>query len=80
MEFLRDKYLLLQHNQIRFDSQFFGTNSVIREKESSWIPVSQIQTFIPFKINRSIVRLQDLEIMLDNATEFENDEVFQITQ
>lgn len=39
-EFMRDKYLILLYNQINFDSDLYGENSIIPESNLIWIPVN----------------------------------------
>ena len=39
-EFFRGKYIISFVNEIRFDSQFYGKESIIKESRMDWIRVS----------------------------------------
>ena len=39
-EFIRGKYLIVYVNEIRFDSQHFGEESIITESRIDWIRIS----------------------------------------
>lgn len=38
MQFLKDKYLMIMHNTIRFDSRLYDTESIIPESRVAWLP------------------------------------------
>ena len=65
-DFLRDKWLILFNNNIRFDSKYYNEDSVVRESYMTWIPVNtQFQQSIPYKAHRSQLFLQDKIFDLD---------------
>jgi len=78
-EFMRDKWILLLYNQIRFDSNYYGEEAIIQESRIMWVPVnSQIQQSLPFKIMKTKLFLQDESINLDDLTEIEDASVFKL--
>ena len=38
--YLRDKFLILMHNEVRFDSNKYGSEAIIQESRLQWIPVN----------------------------------------
>ena len=38
--FLRNKYLILFHNEIRFDSDKYGAEAIVQESRLRWIPIN----------------------------------------
>ena len=36
-EFLRNKYILLFYNQVRFDAKYYGSESIIAESRIKWL-------------------------------------------
>ena len=78
-QFLKGKYLLLLHNQIRFDPELYGIESIIRESRIKWISIStQMQQEFPFVVTMSELQLQDLALDLDSITELEDSSVFRL--
>ena len=42
--YLKNKYLIILYNQIRFDSRYYGQDSIVPESRLHWVQVSsQIQ-------------------------------------
>lgn len=39
-EYFKRSALLLLHNQIRFDASIFGRDSITRQSDVSWVPIS----------------------------------------
>ena len=49
--FIRNKFLLILYNQVRFDSTRYEWDSIIHESKIMWLPVnSQVQQTTPFKV------------------------------
>ena len=65
-QFMKGKYLLLLSNQIRFDSDLYGIESILPESRIMWISIStQMQLSFPFVVSMTELELQDLAINLD---------------
>ena len=76
-EYLENKYLLLLINQIRFDSERYGEESIVPESRVDWIRVStKIQFEQPYSVKKTRLQLQDLHIDLDQLTELEDSSIF----
>lgn len=59
------------YNSIRFDSRLYDSESVIPESRVSWLPFNtQVRQTIPFKVTKTELDLQDLDIDLDDFTEY----------
>ena len=69
-EFMKDKFMLLLSNQIRFDSSQYYEDSVIRESRLLWLNTSnKSQLEQTFYVKKTKINLQDLAIDLDHYTE-----------
>ena len=67
---MKDKFLLLLSNQIRFDSSQYYEDSVIRESRLLWLNTSnKSQLEQTFYVKKTKINLQDLAIDLDHYTE-----------
>ena len=79
-KFLKNKFLLLIFNQVRFDSRYFGEEAIIPESKINWVPVNtQIQQTIPFKVSTTELFLQDVKtINLDDLTELADNSIFKL--
>lgn len=61
------------HNSIRFDPRFYGSESIVRESRIVWFPINtEMRESIPIQIQKTEVNLQDLDIDLDQFTEFQD--------
>lgn len=40
LEFFRGKFVLLKFNQVRFDSNFYGEQAIVRESRLLWIQIN----------------------------------------
>ena len=71
MQFIKDKYIMIMYNSVRFDSRYYDAKSIIPESRISWLLINtQMRQTIPFKVTKTEVELQDLAIDLDQLTEF----------
>ena len=78
-EYFKGSWIYLLHNQIRFDSQKFGHDSIIKESAMMFIPVStQSQLQRKLEVQRTELKLQDLVVDLDEITELTNSQVFSL--
>ena len=69
-EFIRGKFLIVYVNEIRFDSQFYGEESIIKESRMDWISISTYRPLeFPYRAFMSELSLQDELIDLDEITE-----------
>lgn len=67
---MRNKFLLIVYNQIRFDSRKYGNDAVTTESKFMWqIVNTQVQQTLPFKISTTELILQDEFVNLDSLTE-----------
>ena len=74
---MRDKFILLMYNQVRFDSSHTGEESVIKESRLKWYSVNtQTQQTFPMQVSTTELFLQDQNIDLDDLTEFSSLEIF----
>lgn len=65
------------HNQIRFDSEKFGSESIIQESTIVKFEFSQkVQLTYPLAISKTELFLQDKAIDLDDLTELQDASVF----
>ena len=79
--FVRDKYLLMLNNQIRFDSNQFGPYSIIMKSRISWFRVSAFTQYdYPFKVQRTEVLLQDKIADLDEITQLNDPSLFKLVR
>ena len=74
---MRNKFLLIVFNQIRFDSRKYGNAAVTTESKFMWAIVNtQVQQTLPFKISTTQLILQDEFVNLDSLTELEDASLF----
>lgn len=67
--FLRDSYLFMLSNQVRFDNSEFGKKAIIAESVTTWMIMNtQIQQTIPWKLQTTELELQDLIVDFDEIT------------
>ena len=67
--FLKNKFLLLLHNRMRFDRQEFSEDLIVKESLIDWIPINtQMRMRLPYKISLEELELQDHKIKLDSIT------------
>ena len=51
-KFLKNKYLLILNNKMRFDNQEYGANKIVKESEAHWLPINtQVRMRLPHKIS-----------------------------
>ena len=75
--FLMNKFLLIYHNQVRFEPRKYGDEAIVPESIIHWIIVNtQSRTTIPYKITTTKLLLQDAIINLDDITELEDSSIF----
>lgn len=75
--FLRDKYLLMLHNEIRFDATQYYAESIIAESRTHWFQIkAHGHVSIPLRVTKTHIDLQDYHINLDDLTELEQDTLF----
>ena len=69
-EWLKRKYIVILHNQIRFDSEQYFADSRVPESRIIYIPISsQNREIISFKVQTTNLELQDYDtMMLDEVT------------
>ena len=81
-EWLKNKYVVLLMNQIRFSSDDFFHNAAIKESKIEYLLVNtQIRQTLPYKIDSTELELQDFDvIMLDKHTRIEMTELFRVTK
>ena len=80
-EFMKDKYLLLLSNQIRFDSSQYSEESIVPESRLLWLNTSnKSQLEQTFYVKKTYLNSQDLAIDLDQLTELENSEIFKLNR
>ena len=49
--FIRNKYLVLLYNQIRFDSNSYENEAMVPESRLKWIPInSRLPLSVPYEI------------------------------
>ena len=78
-KFLRNKYVLLLYNQVRFDSNFYGQEAIRRESQIKWITINtQIQMSSPYTLSQTQLFLQDQAINLDDLTELDDNTIFKL--
>ena len=80
-EFLQNKYLLLVMNQVRFDSENYGEEAIIKESKVKWLTINtQTRVTYPFALNKQLLLLQDKLFNFDDYTELENEDVFRFNE
>ena len=78
-EFFRNKYLILLHNQKRFNPELYHESSIIRESKIVWAPINiQWRQEIPYRIQKTQIFLQDEFVDLDDLTLIEDDSIFKV--
>lgn len=70
----------LLKNQVRFDQQFYGEESIIQESRIDWHNVGNWGTRVQYLVTKTEVFLQDIMVNLDELTELEDATVFEVTQ
>ena len=69
------------HNEIRFDSELYGEESIILNSRVKKFKVqTDVPVEIPMQVYRSKVVAQDLPIDLDEITELEDSSLFRIDE
>ena len=77
-EFVRGKFLIVYANEIRFESQLYGKESIIKESHMDWVRISTYIKFeLPYEVSKSELSLQDELIDLDEITEMLDSSVFE---
>jgi len=67
------------YNRIRYDSEESGDDSIVRESELKWVPISTLVTQqYPMSIGRKAVNAQDNTISLGSLTEYTDSSLFSI--
>ena len=65
-EYVRDKYLLILSNQVKFVNSQYGEKSVVPRTNLQWSRFnSQMKVTLPFKVTQTSLDLQDLLLDLD---------------
>ena len=81
IKFMRNKFILLYYNQIRFNSFLYGKEAITPEAQLNWLSVNtQMQTLIPFNVFTTELLLQDELVNLDDLTELKDQTVFRLKQ
>ena len=63
---------------MRFDSEEFGKESIIRETRATWLTINtQTKQTLSYSLQRSKLHLQDKLLNFDDWTEIEEESVFQ---
>ena len=76
-KFFEGKYIAILTNQIRFDSNQYGEDSIIRESRLDWLEYAMSVTqALEMKIKKTNLYLQDLGLNLDSLTEYDNESPF----
>ena len=79
--FLRDKYLLLLSNQIRFDSDLIGNEAFVKESVLEWITVNtQTAVSLPYQMTTKFASLQDEDIDLEDLSIVEYEGLFELSK
>lgn len=78
---LRDRFIGIATNRIRFEANLYGSASIVKElKQETFAIPTQIQIEIPVKVKRTEVQLQDLYVSLDDVTNLEDSTLFEAEQ
>ena len=82
LQWLRNKYIVILYNQIRFDAGQFFEESAVSESRIVYIPISsQIRQIVPFKVTQTSAELRDNPVIdMDKTTMHTNDELFTLVQ
>ena len=81
-DWLRGKFILIFHNQIRFDTQIYGKGAVVKESRLIYYPVSsQVSEIFPLKVQKTDIELHDFDLInLDKLTMYGNRDLFGLKQ
>ena len=72
--------MLVLANQISFDFQRYGTESMIKESAVKTVYFGDWQSRTMFEISKTELGLQDLAVNLDELTGLDDDTVFRLKQ
>ena len=76
--FFKGKYIILLYNHIRFDSEYFGRESIKQESKMFWIRASSYKQTQPFSVIKTELELQDEYLDLDEITRLEDASIFSL--
>ena len=79
-KFFSDQNMSILSNQIRFDFEKYGSESIIQESSIESIILGDWQSRQFFEISRTQLALQDLVFNLDEVTELEDSSVFRLSK
>ena len=80
-EYMKNKFLLLLHNQKRFDSSQYYDESIVKESRLLWLNTSnKVQLEQTFYVRKTYINLQDLALNLDYVTELEDRSIFKLNR
>ena len=81
-DWLKRKFIVILHNQIRFDTQVYGKGAVVKESRLIYHGVSsQISVIVPFKVQKTEIELHDFDVIkLDKFTMYESEGLFGLEQ
>ena len=81
-KWLSGKYVVLLYNQVRFITNQFGKDSIVKEARITYVPISsQTRQLIPFKVSPADIELQDsMGIELGDITLEKKSNLFRLEQ
>lgn len=71
--------IIVLSNQIRFDQQKYGQESIVAESKMTYFDLTSWNSRRTFKISKTELSLQDLPVNLDQITQLVNSTVFKLT-
>ena len=77
--YFKKRFLVMLSNRIRFDSEKFGAQALIRESTVDWVNVStHVQLTESFAVSRTELSLQDFYVHADDLTALEDSTAFRL--
>ena len=80
MDYFAGSYMFLLSNQIRFDFEKYGKDSIMKESKLNISVLGNLQNFKLLEISQTEVALQDLAINMDEVTELQDSSLFQLKE
>ena len=81
MEFMKNKFILMLSNKVRFDPEKYSTEAFVEESVLEWITINtQVTITLPYSLITSEARLIDAQIDLDEITEDSHEALFLLKQ
>lgn len=81
--FLKDKFILLYYNEIRFGGQFDGEEPIVKESSRlKWLPINtQAQQTLPLQISVTELTSENRAVALGESKEYRsNSEAFRLDE